>query len=139
MKTDIKTLLEFAGVDTSKGKAKQLVENAGQYHIVEIVAAGLPNDQDTYYSPPSPQTAQLAKLYLQNNDTDRADLSEVISELESPKAQPMLAAMKAHPDGQLYTWFGMSDEDGKPSFIDYPNPEDDDHVGWEMQSYIFVA
>ena len=26
MKTDIKTLLEFAGVDTTKGKAKQLVE-----------------------------------------------------------------------------------------------------------------
>ncbi len=26
MKTDIKTLLEFAGVDTSKGKAKKLVE-----------------------------------------------------------------------------------------------------------------
>ncbi len=30
MKTDIKTLLEFAGVDTTKGEAKKLVENMGQ-------------------------------------------------------------------------------------------------------------
>ncbi len=39
MKTDIKSLLEFAGVDVTQGKAKQLVEADGRIHEDKIKEA----------------------------------------------------------------------------------------------------
>lgn len=62
MKTDIKTLLEFAGVDTSKGKAKELVEMHADDNRVTFTVEVI-----------DPQEGEPAELFLHADARFSAD------------------------------------------------------------------
>ena len=62
MKTDIKTLLEFAGVDTSKGKAKELVEMHADDNRVNFTVEVI-----------DPQEGEPTELYLNADARFSAD------------------------------------------------------------------
>jgi len=62
MKTDIKTLLEFAGVDTSKGKAKDLVEMHADDNRVTFTVEVI-----------DPQEGEATDLYLSADAQFSAD------------------------------------------------------------------